>query len=276
MRNTIDPQYYEIEKGSSWPTWEDFLNGAVTDNKGVNAEIESFVIRYAYTLTIDQKDFNVDNHVLDVFPPLFYKLTYPFNYERLKPLVDAYVSLSVVPQAQRDISGLDFDYGDEPHTWPEMQGFIGFINQAMEQIKQRNLISESNHKITNSWLVKSSDGGMTSEHNHVQNTFSVVSYISAPEGAGKLVLRDPLEYHKAIYPFPKDSPENAMKREVEVRTNDVIVFPGFMYHSTTQHFNKIGDRVSFVVNINCDPHWVNDDNDDNETEMNPPRLRFIT
>jgi len=253
MRNTIDPQYYELEKGSSWPSWNDFLNGAYTDDEIVNNELDSFVSRYAYTV---HKELDIDNHIFPLFPPLLYKLHYPFNYKILKPLIDAKINSCIQNSPNvggNNIISMAFDHsGTYPHTWPEMHGFARFINQAIEEIKQKNLMSESTHTISSSWLVKSNEGGFATEHNHVPCTFAVVAYIRASEGAGKLVFRDPLEYHKGNYPLPSYFPEKMLRREVEVRTNDVLIFPGFMYHYTTPHPNKNDDRISFALNIHCD------------------------
>lgn len=254
MRNTIDQSYYEVEKGSSWPSWQDFLAGAYTDDDIINKELDTFTSRYAYTLTLEEKDFNVDNHIFQLFPPLLYRFTYPFDWDTLEPLVNAKINSCVAnsPNIDGDMISMAFDHsGTYPHTWPEFQGFVRFIDQAIEQIKRRNLITGSEHRIASSWLNKAVEGGWSTEHNHVPSTFSVVSYLRATPGAGKLVFRDPLEYHKGNYPLPSYYPETLLRREVDVKTNDVIIFPGFMYHNTTPHPKKDDDRISFALNINC-------------------------
>lgn len=47
MRSNIDQQDYEVHKGASWPSWENFLAGEVTGNVSVDEEIEEFIKRFA-------------------------------------------------------------------------------------------------------------------------------------------------------------------------------------------------------------------------------------
>lgn len=258
MRNTIDPKCYDLEKGSDWPTWEDFLKGKYTKNKNVNNELDSFVSSYAYTLKLDEKDFNIDNHIFNVFPPLVYRFQFPFDYKTLEPLVEAKLNSLVQnsPNTDGDMIVMSLNTGlfdqstDMPHCWPEFCPFVRFVHQIIEQVKKRNLIRGS-HSIPRSWLNKGTKGGSLTEHSHVPATFSLVTYLKATTGTGKLVFRDPLEYHKGNYGFPSYYPEHFLRREIEVSTNDVLVFPGFMHHYTTPH-NSDDDRISFSLDVQCD------------------------
>ena len=202
------------------------------------------------------EDFNIDNHICNLFPPLIYRFQFPFDYTTLEPLVEA--NLNSMIQAPPNVgpnlttmsmqSMLDTSY-EMPHTWPAFYPFIQFVHQITDQVKKRNLIQGS-HCIVDSFLNRLTKDGFIREHNHVPATFSLVAYPKPSTGGAKLVFRDPLEYHKGNYGLSSFSLAD-VHRKIEVSTNDVLIFPSFMYHYTTPH-NLDHDRISFALNIRCD------------------------
>lgn len=46
MRSNIDQKDYDVHKGDSWPTWENFVAGSNTGNSAVDKEIDNFVKQF--------------------------------------------------------------------------------------------------------------------------------------------------------------------------------------------------------------------------------------
>ena len=69
-------------------------------------------------------------------------------------------------------------------------------------------------------------------------------YLKAPEGSGGLLVRDPLESHRSGY--PQESQETIW-RLIEVKTNDILVFPGWLQHKTQPNVTD-EDRVVLTFN----------------------------
>jgi len=67
----------------------------------------------------------------------------------------------------------------------------------------------------------------------------------APAGSGNIEFLDPLEYHKSNFPVV---PEVSFYKEVQVATNNVLIFPGWIKHRV-QPNNTDQERVVITFNI---------------------------
>lgn len=211
-------------------------------------------------------DFNIDDFELEVFPPMFYKFNYEFDWKTLEPVINS--NYNKIPENVNapGPNVLSTIYINEslPHTWPEFQPFMEFMDKIIKQLIVKNKLSNwsstavreqkfaSSYKISYSWLNQHGPGGQLREHHHSPATFVVSCYIKAPKNSGKLLLRDPLEYHKSYwamndygsYDDPMDIRRDFYRwSEIEVDTNDVIIFPGFVNHIVTPNQNPNDERV---------------------------------
>jgi len=110
--------------------------------------------------------------------------------------------------------------------------------------KENKFVSEYN-EVTESWINIHYKGGQTLEHSHNFITFVVTAYLQVPDNCGYIEFKDPLEYHKSIYPI---FPEESLYKELPVTTNDVLIFPGWLKHRVQPNLSN-DERIIFTFNI---------------------------
>lgn len=178
---------------------------------------------------------NISKYAVDLFPPLLYKFQYPFKWETLENKVENYLSLA---EKNSDLetgnawSSVSIEE-NQPHTWPEFQKFLLYIDFVLLQIAEANKFITKKYQVNRSWINKHLKDGATLEHHHNQTTFVIVCYLKCPKNSGNIVFVDPLEYHKSNYPISTLTPEMGRDTEIQVSTNDVVIFPGWLKHYVT-------------------------------------------
>lgn len=133
----------------------------------------------------------------------------------------------------------------QPHTWDEFQPFMNWINDAAGEIWNEWDLLPLNRYITNSHLNKITSGYALREHAHPGVDLVVTGYINVPDGAGNLAVRDPNDYQWQNLPI--DGHPSAAWREIPVKTNIVLIFPGWLYHRTIQSQTDLPRYVITVM-----------------------------
>lgn len=142
-----------------------------------------------------------------------------------------------------------YDYELQPHIMEEFSDFNMWISDKIDIAWQTFNFLPMGREVTRSWFNLHNKTGQTKEHFHNRTDLVVASYIKCEEGTGNIEFRDPLEYHKVGFPY---SVEVDLWKELEVRTNDVLIFPGWIYHRTQP--NTIdSERLVMTYNINGNP-----------------------
>jgi hypothetical protein len=192
-----------------------------------------------------------------VLPETILKLSYNFSFERtLKAKCDETISYSeehsdkVLLESGNATSTVLHNFNSPPHTWPENKRFVEFLYANIPTILKEFQLMEQPISIVQSWVNKHSYGGETLEHTHQSVDLVVSSYLFCPPNSGNLLIRDPLEYHNWCslrkpspgekYPYPW--------LEVPVKTNDVLIFPGWLVHKTEKSKSEI-DRYVMTINL---------------------------
>lgn len=196
---------------------------------------------------------------IKILPELVVKLHYDFNFENeLKRKCDETIEFSrnreekVPLEVGNAISTVIHNVNGQPHTWEENRKFIQFLNANIPHVLKEFGLADQPIDISNSWVNKHSMGGETTEHMHEFVDLVVSSYLFCPEGSGNLLVRDPLEYHRwhdvieSAY-FQKTKYRHPWI-EVPVQTNDVLFFPGWLYHKTEKSESNI-DRYVMTTNL---------------------------
>lgn len=186
--------------------------------------------------------------IADPFPPLVYKYNYDFQWDKIKD--EVYDHLNLVEHASAVEKGNSTSsvgaryYG--PHTWNSFQPFMQWLQQPLLETWERlnYSIENTNCSPEQSWLNLHKRSGETLEHAHGYVELVVTCYLTLPENSGFIEYKDPLEMVKINTP----TPENSIFYEVPAKTNDVLIFPGWLKHRT-QPNNTDDDRV--VMTINC-------------------------
>ena len=183
-----------------------------------------------------------------LFPPLLYKFEYNFCWSNLKDKVENLISLVEINsklEKGNAISTVSLPWHLQPHLWQEFQDFNITLKNILNDIKKQFEFVDMNSDITQSWINRHGSSGETLEHSHGSTLFAIAAYLYCPLNSGNIVFRDPLEYHK--HSFPVFAEESGFK-EVEVCTNDVLIFPGWLKHYVKPNQTN-EDRFVLTLNI---------------------------
>ena len=190
----------------------------------------------------------LNNSGIQLFPPLVWKFSYDFDISAIRQKLDNLLSLveynSPLEQGNA-ISTVGVDQRLQPHTWDEMAHFQLFLGGKIAEIRREYQFGMNHSEVTQSWFNQHFRDGNTLEHNHSFVTFVASCYVSCPPDSGNIEFKDPLEYHKQSWPIV---PEQSLWREVEVATNDVLIFPGFLKHRVLPN-NTDQERIVMTFNI---------------------------
>ena len=139
---------------------------------------------------------------------------------------------------------------DHPHLWPELEGFRNHLDSILDEVLTRWQINGIPYRPTDSWMNEHPKGAWTDEHNHKGANFVVVYYIHVPENSGTLMVRDPMEYHwggSHGMQIRGTTGDSIWYHIGPVKTGDIIMFPGWIYHKTEK--NQV-DESRYVMSIN--------------------------
>jgi len=194
---------------------------------------------------------------VNVLPETIIKLSYNFSFERtLKTKCDETIGYSsnhtekVPLEHGNATSTVLHNVNGQPHTWTENKRFVEFLYANIPAILNEFQLIEQPISIVQSWINRHSTGGETLEHNHHSVDLVVSSYLFCPPNSGNLLIRDPLEYHNWCS-FRKPSPSEKYPYpwlEVPVKTNDVLIFPGWLMHKTEKSKTEV-DRYVMTINL---------------------------
>ena len=195
---------------------------------------------------------------LDAFPPYIYKVHYDFGFENIRDKVDTFLNdVAIIKEEHRlndpendgGISSVHYNYAGPsykehrfglPHTWEEFKLYYEFLRHAMSAISSEwgyNPNWEKN--ISESWINVHPPGGWTGEHHHQNVMFATTAYLSKPEDSGEFMVRNPLESYKKAEPVLASYWSNEKYwAPIEVNTNDVLIFPGWLTHKTQKNHSK--------------------------------------
>lgn len=149
-----------------------------------------------------------------------------------------------------------------PHEWNSFDGFNEWVSHQIDTIWDVwKLIPQIPKGITESWINKHPPGAWTSAHHHQGVNIAAACYLNVPENGGGLLVRNPLQIYKYSEPIRPDyygcgdDLDNGMDWElIPVETNDVLFFPGWLWHKTQVNNNENGeDRYVMSCNIRHAP-----------------------
>lgn len=190
----------------------------------------------------------LNNGGVFLFPPDIWKFRYEFNFDELRPKIDSLFSLikeNSKLESGNALSSVSVDKQFQPHTWEELSNFQQWLGSKIAEIRREHSFVYTYSEVTESWINKHRRTGVTLEHNHNYTTFAVAAYLKLPPNSGYIEFKDPLEYHKTMYPI---YPEESLYKAVPAETNDVLIFPGWMRHRV-QPNNTDEERIVLTFNI---------------------------
>lgn len=135
----------------------------------------------------------------------------------------------------------------QPHNMEILSDYHAWLSDKIAFIWDKFGFIARSSEISKSWFNIHKFTGKTLEHAHNRTDLVVSAYIKCPNGSGNIEFRDPLEYHKLGFQYNLD--KNLWK-EVEVETNDVLIFPGWLNHRTQENQTD-QERIVMTYNINA-------------------------
>ena len=188
------------------------------------------------------------NGAIDLFTPLVWKFQYEFDLNTLYPKIQKVfdsVKINSALEKGAALSTVSVDQNIQPHTWMELEHFQIWLGGKIATIRNEYEFVNGYSEVTQSWCNRHYRGGYTEEHTHSFGTFVASCYLKCPAGSGNIEFKDPLEYHKGSMPI---IPELSLYKEVQVQTNDVVIFPGWLKHRV-QPNNTDDERLVMTINI---------------------------
>lgn len=202
---------------------------------------------------------------MNPFPYLF-KSKYDFKFDtfREKVLKDIKRSKSIVEQTgmqtpEREggftsilLTGTEID-GElwlPPHKWPELDHFINtwLPMQCKKLWKEWNMSPYAVPYISESWTNEHCRGAFTEGHHHHNCQIALSCYLDVPEKSGRLMIKDPMGIYDHSRPLNYNhEPLGKNWRYIDVETNDVLFFPGFIDHQTER---SESDDKRYIMSIN--------------------------
>ena len=198
--------------------------------------------------------------------PYMFKSKYDFKFDTFKDKVlkDIKRSKGIVDQTgmqtpEREggftsilLTGTEID-GEvwlPPHKWPELDHFINtwLPMQCKKLWKEWNMSPLAVPYISESWTNEHCRGSFTEGHHHHNCQIALSCYLDVPEKSGRLMIKDPMGIYDHSRPLNYNhEPLGKNWRYIDVETNDVLFFPGFIEHETER---SESDDKRYIMSIN--------------------------
>ena len=186
--------------------------------------------------------------------PIVFKDTYEFDFDKHKEKLDMIFS-EIEPHNNTQLergggtSSVSRTYTDPPHEWPEFEDFKQWLMDRTNMIADIwNFDARCGLDITESWCNVHPRGAFTSKHHHQNIAIATTSYLSVPADSGRFLIQNPYEHFKRSEPIRE---EYHMAQydfiPIDVRTNDVLFFPGWLSHKTEKNAH---DELRYVMSWN--------------------------
>ena len=183
-----------------------------------------------------------------LFPPYIWKYTYDFPLDTLQKSIDEVfdaVKHNSALEKGNALSTVANPEWQKPHTWEELGDFQEWLGNKLTGIKEELNFYNRHSEVIGSWFNRHYKSGYTEEHHHNYSTFVASCYLKCPPNSGNIVFRNPLEYQMCNFPIIN---ETQTLSEVECKTGDVIIFPGWLKHLVTPN-NTDQERIVMTINI---------------------------
>tara|TARA_B100001250_G_C19561388_1_gene683458 strand:+ start:73 stop:801 length:729 start_codon:yes stop_codon:yes gene_type:complete len=217
--------------------------------------------------------------------PYIYKRRFDFEFDTFKDKVDSHLIESkrvitenrlTTPEKDGGITSVVLSnnlHNVFPHTWPEFGLFDKFLGDCLETIMDWRGYNQSPPKfVERSWINVHYKNGYTEEHMHHGIDIACVCYLKVPDNSGGLQIKNPLlmydtsesevnNYYNNISENElfinqittkinherKPKPKGCDWATIDVKTNDVLFFPGWLLHRTQPN---LVDEGRYVMSLN--------------------------
>lgn len=177
----------------------------------------------------------------------FYKTTYDFDWKVLEPILEKMVNIKNQDHLEKGDAVTSFNNKISPLNLPELKDFYSFISPIYSDVlvNKWNYPKENEYAIDIAWVSKYGNGGFIEEHNHTNVVAVICAYLQIPENSSNILFRDP-NYDTKIKLSSKD--DNWLWKEIESKTNEILIFEGGCHHKTNPN-NSVIPRWVLTTNI---------------------------
>ena len=105
--------------------------------------------------------------------------------------------------------------------------------------------------VSNNWFNIMDEGSKIRRHNHEASIVSGAYYPRAPEGSSKLRFINPLKPFRMTEMYTHQTPYSCFDQDVECLEDLMILFPSWLFHSSTPHF---GEKDRYIISFNTMPY----------------------
>ena len=198
--------------------------------------------------------------------PIIHRCKYDFNFEKssLKARTMGHMGAakSVIEENKYDTmekgggtTSVVISREVPPHVWEEFEDFMPWFYERVNRIWDLWHLTPMNKMLSESWINVHPKGAWTAEHHHQNVTVACAAYLHVPEGRGRFMVKNPYSIYKLGEPLDYNYYDMEMDWEyIDVQTNDVLFFPGWLTHKT--EVNKT-DKNRYVMSLNVMGNYVN-------------------
>tara|TARA_B100000212_G_scaffold190323_1_gene143478 strand:+ start:8897 stop:9490 length:594 start_codon:yes stop_codon:yes gene_type:complete len=183
-----------------------------------------------------------------ILPNLVWKYNYEPGFD-VQAFLDYQAKEAELHQTEADGGKSTAGHPNPPHEWECNRDFMMWLRPKIEICLHEWDVQYTDIIATGSWTNIHNINAHTLPHDHGSTNVVVSAYVQVPQDSGNLMFEQLLRTNWTHY---SRIPENTIHdywKEVNVNTNDVLLFPGWMTHKT-QASKSNGDRITFT--INCD------------------------
>lgn len=135
------------------------------------------------------------------------------------------------------------------HLLEQFKPLVDQIHFHIEEYWEIMLFTESTDpKIIDMWANLHKEGASTVLHSHANIITVGCYYLDFPEDSGNLIFKDPSEYTHHYLPYDFDGKNKYCWHELEIKENDLVLFPGHLQHQTGISKSN-SNRISINFNI---------------------------
>ena len=186
---------------------------------------------------------NYNSIINDLNPfPWIFKSSHKFNFEEIEDKVLDYINTVNLYGGVSNVYDVDgILKHEEPHKWKEFEYFVQKkLAESVREIWEKWYLSQS--YMPNVLRSHITQGNNLRTHYHQNTTIVCISYLYVPEHSGRLLIQDPMDIYN--HSRPLDNTDTRWTH-IDVKTNDVLFFPGFIKHRNEPGPSKYA--VSFDI-----------------------------
>jgi uncharacterized protein (TIGR02466 family) len=196
---------------------------------------------------------------IDLFPLSIYKTEYHENLEDIKdvllPMINSNYNHSLENNqgSMRGQGVCSYVSKRDLHKLQEFKKVVDFIEtHAKIYHKKLNFSDAYVPKVCEMWFNVYKEGSFIDVHNHAPIDMTATFYISKQPKNANLVFENPLTTILKFQPYhiDRDQYHNLFEHEVDTKSGDLIIFPGWVNHKTRPNLNS-EDRIIIGANLSC-------------------------